>query len=474
MLAVPDRTEREILLLCARNSLEPRRVARLGWLLRQNPDWDVVLAWAQRHRVQPLLCRNLRSHLPEAVPGSVLERLSGRLRANARRNLLLTGELLQLLDLFRAHGISAVPYKGPALAASLYDNLALRQFDDLDVLVRERDRRRAMELLGSRGYQADLGLPLRGYRHNVKWVHAERRLRLELHWRISFFFPLDPERLWQRLDAVTVAGRPVPHFDPEDLLLILCVHGAKHLWQRLQWICDLAELCRIHRELDWPRLLDRAGRIGGRRMVALGLLLAHEVLGAELPENVLAGVRRDRAVGALAADVRSWLFRRRRVEGTLEQSLFYLKMRERPRDKARYALHLARARLRPTARDRAWLPLPPALSCLYYGLRPIRLAVQHGPMLLRSLLRPDLPLGSVASRATAPQPTRAPAGIGILRNRVVRLEIASRDDKYEEPESTDPVPCRRHRGPAPARIDRPRSAGWCSRGGARRDPLDLE
>jgi hypothetical protein len=52
----------------------------------------------------------------------------------------------------------------------------------------------------------------------------------------------------------------------EDLLLILCAHGAKHLWMALGWICDVAELLRVHRDMNWPDILEEArSRLSARR-----------------------------------------------------------------------------------------------------------------------------------------------------------------------------------------------------------------
>ena len=54
------------------------------------------------------------------------------------------------------------------------------------------------------------------------------------------------ERLWERVGRVPLGGNSVPSFAPEDMLLILCVYGSKHTWGRLKWVCDIAELIRVH------------------------------------------------------------------------------------------------------------------------------------------------------------------------------------------------------------------------------------
>lgn len=72
-------------------------------------------------------------------------------------------------------------------------------------------------------------------------------------------------------------------FPPEDQLLFLCVHAAKHLWSDLKWICDVAELIRAFPDLDWHLALRQAALVRNERTLLLGLALAQRLLGAELP-----------------------------------------------------------------------------------------------------------------------------------------------------------------------------------------------
>ena len=379
---------------CLRHDPEPARSARAAQLMALPPDWDRLLRWAQRHRVTPLLQRWLRAAAPGIVPAPVLARLESRCHAIARLNLLLSAELLRLLDDLADQGIPALPYKGPALAGSLYDNLSLRQFDDLDVLVPERDCRRALDLLLAHGYREltpagerqTTPVTAKRYENNFKLIHPEMEIKLELHWRLSFFYPLSVERLFDHPGTVTLAGRTVPHSRPEDLLLILCVHGCKHFWERLQWICDIARFLRIHRDLDWSRLLANAGNAGGRRMVDLGLKVAHDVLRQELPAAIRDQVMGDRVAAKLAAEVSARLFDSLKpLEANFGREIFYLGMRERLRDKVRYSIHLMRNRWTPTAKDRALLPVPAPLSFLHYLVRPFRLVAQYGGTVLGRL-----------------------------------------------------------------------------------------
>lgn len=366
-------------------------------LLQEEIEWTYLLSAARSHGVMPLLYWHLNATYPDAVPKTTMDQLREDFRANSRRNLFLTGELLRLLDLFEAQEVPVVPYKGPALAASVYGNLAFRQFSDLDILVHRQDFSRAKELLVSSGYRPELQL---NRAHEALYLQYEREytftrddgaIKVEIHWEMMsryFSFALDTECLMRRLQPITLGGKTVPSLLNEDLLLILCVHGSKHLWERLAWIRDVAGLIQAHQSMDWEWVTRQAEALGGSRMLSLGLLLARDLLGAGLPDKISQRVQADPVVESLAADVRERLFSDvDNPPGLFEESIFHpfcFKMRERLRDKIRYFM---RAALTPGVKEWAILPLPPPLFPLYYALRPVRLAGQYGRRIVERFVR---------------------------------------------------------------------------------------
>jgi hypothetical protein len=162
----------------------------------------------------------------------------------------------------------------------------------------------------------------------------------------------------------------------EDLLSLLCVHGAKHFWQRLSWISDIAELLRSHPELDWGRARELARELDCERMLFLGLYLAGDLLGTNLPEEILVHQREERLLHSLAGQVCARLFWNPSIEpGVIGRCRFRIRMRERLWDGLRYSLRLA---VTPTEEDWALLPLPDRLNSLYYVIRPLRLLSKYG------------------------------------------------------------------------------------------------
>ncbi len=347
------RPEVRLLLHCARTRLDAERVEQIRTLLRGDIDWQYLIRMAQAHGVMPLLYRSLRKSCWEAIPKAVADQLQRLFHLNAFHNRFLTRELLKILKLCEARGLPAIPYKGPALAAMAYGDLSLRQFGDLDLLIHKKDFQKAKELLSSQGYQSGLTDAREANylqsQYHVGFVRTDGRVIIELHWEVSWRywpFPFDFERLWTCLTPVFLEGETILSFPPEDLLLILCAHGSKHQWERLMWICDIAELVHVHQGIDWRGLMDQARTLGTQRMLLLGLLLANDLLGTDLPAYVLQSIQADPKVKSLAGQVSEQIFldvtngvHQDDNRPTLYRTTFHFRLRERWRDKAQFFVH---------------------------------------------------------------------------------------------------------------------------------------
>ncbi|MEP6569205.1 MAG: nucleotidyltransferase family protein [Acidobacteriota bacterium] len=375
------RVEDELVLLCSRTKVEPETGARIESITNSSAeiDWNYVYQISRRHSVVPLVYSQLRTTAAANVPPDQLARFKANYQENVARNLLLTAELCSILKLFEAAGIEAVPYKGPALAVQAYGELGLRRFVDLDILVRKDDALRAKELLITRGFVC--GSPwtsgqqelLMRTQHNLSLSREAGRIIVELHWEVAsslFASSLQAEDFWGHLETIRLNNVPVKSLSIEDLLLSLCVHGSKHHWERLAWICDVAELIKMRTDLDWSVLLERSVSSGSERMLLLGLYLASRLLNAPLPRQTEARVE-DATVALLATQVCRRLF-----DGTtltpasISQSFkFQWALRTDWRTRLRYC----RLLLRPTDADIQILSLPRALNFLYYMMRPFDL-----------------------------------------------------------------------------------------------------
>ena len=377
--------EKQFLAYCAHSQLNPQLAEKIARLLERDLDWDYILNEAEENSITPLVSRQLHATATDRLPASAADRLKNACRANTIRCLFLSAELIKILDLFRSHGIHAIPYKGPVLAVQAYDDVTLREFEDLDVVLRQSDLPKAHEVM--------LGL---GYRPKYDWILSpdaarstvpgeynyrdeERRVMVELHTELTlrhFPKPPDLDELSQRLVAVKLNEREIQTFSVEDGLAILCIHGAKDFWERFSWIADISELVTRYPNLNWDITVQRAKALNAERMLHVGLALAAGLLDTPVSSEIRRRVQADQVATGVALEIANRLmslnyrsldapgrfnFRRRMVPGTFEG--------------CRYAMRLS---VVPAEEDWQMMRLPGPLAPLYIALRPLRLLRKYG------------------------------------------------------------------------------------------------
>jgi hypothetical protein len=375
----PAAAEWELLRLCATPQCD---LARVRELLQHTPGGPAFLSLAREHGVLPLLVRALHEAAALAdVPPEGRQSLLQSRRAHLLFTLSMSAELFLLSGRFADEGIESVAVKGPVLAAQAFGDAGLRQYSDLDLLVRHRDILRAARIMQDCGFASEFPLAaaaagkipgqflfLRERTHTIVELHTERTMRY-------FPRPLPLDSFFVRRTNIVLDGRGVPALSPEDTLVFICVHGCKHFWERLMWIADVAGLLARQPALDWARVFAVARATRTERMLHLGLRLAGDVLAAELPPAVAAEVRADAVAGRLAAEICGHLPRGERApRGVLQRAWIRMQMCGGAFRSARYLLRLA---FTPTEED--WAAPQHTKTAGWLGplLRPLRLARKY-------------------------------------------------------------------------------------------------
>lgn len=381
--------ERELVLLCARPNLDEAASARVREILRGTLNWTGVAATAHDHHVETFLHGNLKLAGGGLVPSEWAGNLHESARKAAGMSVLLSSELLRICEMFEKESVPLVPYKGPVLSQLAYGNPSERRFVDLDFFVPQKEMPRARDLLESGGYEAKFEIPGPSSRRRgtfpgqYAFFLAATRAQVELHTERTlryFPVPLSFEKMSRRLITVVLCGRPVRTFSIEDTLVMLCVHGSKHFWERLLWILDVAQLVRT-REVDWTRLKGIAAELESTRVVLLGLCLAQEFFGARVPVQLRDEIGRDRAIRELAEKVgEQYAEISSPAVGAVPRALLRIQMRDGIAQGLRHTLRLA---LSPTESDRGKVSLPLWLTPLYVLVRPWRLLREYGSGLKR-------------------------------------------------------------------------------------------
>jgi len=382
--------EEELLLACARVHVEEETAQGIIRLASGPMDWSALMDGSAAHNLSPLVFRHLLDLCPEKLPPEIVARMEKGFQGHERWNLFLTAELFRLLEKFHAQRILAIPYKGPVLAAQAYGEVALRQFADLDIAVRQHDMCRANELLVSEGYESSYGPLLPGeaaktQHSEYQYIRTTGRAVVELQTDATLrYFPrrLDLDAIERRLVPFAFAGGEVRALSPADTLLLLSVHGTKHFWERLLWICDIAEMIRQDERgapscrIQWDEAFERAAEFRVSRILRLALWVARHFLDAPLAEPVLRKVEADFVVRKMGEAIWSRLS----LVGDARMAAsprfwFRVQSGENLWQGLRYAGRIATL---PTNPDRDDTPLPGRFTAAHAALRPFLLLRRYG------------------------------------------------------------------------------------------------
>lgn len=370
--------EFKLLVACCGQSSKGERAERVREILQKPVDWERLVQLAAHHRVVPHLYRTLS--VSAGAPASALQMLQQGYEANARQTLWLTRELLRILGHLESHGINALPYKGPVLAEILYSNVALRQFSDLDVLIHAADVARTKATILELGYRHTLELTPQqeraylnsGYEYAFDSSHGQNLL--EMQWQILprfYSVGFDVDEFFDRAARVSLGGHSLPTLCAEDLMLVLCVHAAKHAWMQLSWLCDISELAQ---SVDWTVVQKRAQRLAVERIVAVTFVLAQGLLGTPMPHPVLGQAEKDPAVEDIVKEILPIITQETEYD-TESISYFRLMMdlRERWQDRFHFLWRLVST---PGVGEWSAIRLPGPLFPLYRIVRLARLTAR--------------------------------------------------------------------------------------------------
>ncbi len=260
--------------------------------------WQEALAAAKLHGVEAVLfhvVKDIRDDLD--VPGNAWEEMRKRYYLSAARNMRLYRELQKILDRFDREKIPVIVLKGAHLAEKVYGNIALRGMGDVDMLVKKDDLKMVEEILLEFG-----GEPLQcnhvvteGSCH-FAYKLFESKLRVEIHWKLIppvYSCQINLEDIWNRAQPLQPGKTKALAFSPEDLLVYICAHSAKHAADfKIRMLYDIAKILECYQsKLDWAAIGARARQWGVLRAVYVLLRMAREMLGAAVTGEQLKELR---------------------------------------------------------------------------------------------------------------------------------------------------------------------------------------
>lgn len=318
--------EVQLLLLASRKILSKSNINKIQVITSQIIDWQQLISLAKSHSVIPLVAHNLQKYCVKNLPDNIKNILKIEFRKNALKNIYLSKELLEIVQLLKVNNINYICFKGATLAASIYGDISLRQFNDIDILIAKKDLLKAKKILLSMGGYFSLRLLdnlkkeyitndhmfvkfAKHLAYTIYWKN--KKIEVDLHWQMfCYYFPLSLpiEYLNLSLEYSIVFNQKISTLSPENNLLLLCGHGTKDGWDKLSRICDIAELINFYPQLDWKLLIKEAKNRGALRLLLVGLSLANHLYQISLPDFISLEIINDKKIKHLTYKIENLLF----------------------------------------------------------------------------------------------------------------------------------------------------------------------
>lgn len=341
-------------------------------------DWDLFIQQAMHHRVYPVLYTKIKDSNENTIPPHVIQYLSQEYKRNTFKMLYLSAEMDRVSKIFSEDKIRLLFLKGPVIAHDLYGDISLRTSSDLDFLIPIEELDKAEAILVELGYEKEdyIKTVLNDWtwrHHHVTYFHPEKRLKLEIHWRLNPGPSFEPsfEELWSRKRQSNLTNYPVYFLGKEDLFLFLVSHGARHGWSRLRWLLDIHQM--TEQMIDWEKTNKLVKSYHFHYVGAQALILTSELLKSRLS----------------VSDSIKHLLANKRSRRLAQEAVFYLEgminLHTDPIPEAVYRYHsrhlfslmstkqklvFVLSFLYPFPVDAETLPLPKKLHFLYFPLRP--------------------------------------------------------------------------------------------------------
>jgi hypothetical protein len=276
-------------------------------------DWDDLAVRSIVLGLAPLLHHRLTEWRLK-LPPRAAAKLDATYQAHARRNVAIFAQLGEVLFACAERGLRPIALKGAHLAAVVYVDPALRPMNDIDLLFTHDELPAAETMLEALGYggkhkSAELGPGVTKHTSTYRrttalaatpnpYLSADADRTVEPHTSLEeswFGLKVDiTPGMRDRAVEADLGGHIGRVLAREDLLLHLCVHFCFHLIMGAPSMVQLADLLAVTQagNVDWPVFTDRAAAHRAAPFALAGVMLAHKLLGAPVPDTAISNLAR--------------------------------------------------------------------------------------------------------------------------------------------------------------------------------------
>ncbi len=350
-----------------------------------------LISLSVSHGILPLVYKTIKdisTHDESTIPPVFLANLKSNYMGISQRNMLMSAELIRIMKLLNENDIEALAFKGPALSQMAYGDITLRQYVDLDILVDENDVYKAGEVITANNYISDVDLAflkneaLLNVSSDLGFRHSTNNTYIELHWKLfrkKLSITLDGLNLRSNPTIIKIQGKEIKTLQSDLLLVYLCAHGSKHMWERIEWIVDVDKLIRNLDTIDWDMVWEYAKTMHSVNTLLLGLALSKTLFHTEIPAMMEDKINQHTNISTLETYTLQLLNQNMTEQKTETSAMFkkfeyHASLYDSFGDKVKYYLSTV---FKITPDDVLNVNLPKHLSFLYFIIRPFRIASKY-------------------------------------------------------------------------------------------------
>lgn len=210
-----------------------------------------------------------------------------------KQNMLMTKELLDVTKILEENNVISIPLKGPVLSQMAYGDVISRQYVDIDLLVDESNFLQSIEILKANSFNHENKFILEKFKEKRNIFHDmtlvnHLGINIELHWRLfsdEYMTDFDKIKLFENYSFVKINNQEIKTFSNEINLLYFCIHGAKHNWERIEWLVDIVRFIE-NRDIDWNLVFEYVEKTNTQKIIYSTFLLASKILDISFNDKI--------------------------------------------------------------------------------------------------------------------------------------------------------------------------------------------
>ena len=346
-------------------------------------NWDNFISLSYSHGNFPLVYNTLKE-FNELIPQNTLSLMRSRYFDIVKLNMLMTKELIKLVQELEEKNIDIITFKGPTLSKLAYDDVISRQYLDLDILIKEDNIFEMALLLKKLNYKIDLDPK---YLKNKTLftigsdfsIFSKNNIHIEVHWHLFrklINSSINQYSIWDNKNIVSINDKEIATIEINNYLLYLCVHGSKHLWERIEWVNDIHMLISKN-DIDWEYLILLSKELKVKKMFLLGILISDEFFSTNIPIFIFDKIKKDSTLkksleGILNTYKSKFTDKKDTKKEIVKRFIAISTLQDNFYETVKYFVSSI---FKPTHYDIYFINLSKELSFLYYFTRPIRFIV---------------------------------------------------------------------------------------------------